>query len=274
MIRRINNPFGVPLSGSAAQLAGAGGGGFLPEAEALFAAMTVQPDEARKTLINDTVAALMAAGVWTKYQELYVFAAHDVQAALLNWKTPAQSATRLGTATFTVDRGFTGNGGTGGANTMRIDSFANVNTGIFTANSAHFSTYVNAGLGGDSNNIDCGTSVGGDAVGVLLGNGNTHWAIRDAGGSAVVVGAASGSWISTALNPTAFLYRNGAQVGTKAYGQVAAPASKFAWLGVADGTAWSNRRLAYGSYGSNLTPGEASAKHTALLAYLISVGAS
>jgi hypothetical protein len=83
------------------------------EATALFAAMTVQPDAARKTLIDNLIVSLKSAGVWAKLDFLYVLAAHDAQAARLNWLTAANLATVNGTTTFTTDRGYKGDGSTG-----------------------------------------------------------------------------------------------------------------------------------------------------------------
>src|SRR5262245_39221350 len=92
------------------------GGGATPvqaETTALLAAMTVQPNAARQTLINDLIYALKQSGAWAKMDFLYVLAAHDNQAARLNWKTAANLATVNGTCTFTVDRGYNGDGSTG-----------------------------------------------------------------------------------------------------------------------------------------------------------------
>lgn len=255
------------MSGSAAQSAGAGSS-FVPEAETLFAAMSVQPDTTRKTLIDSTIAALIAAGAWTKYEEFFMFAAHDVQAALLNWVNPAESAIRVGSATFTTDRGFTGDQ-SGGTGTMQIQSARNVNTGQFTSGSAHWSTYVNAGFGGDSNNIELGTSSF-NLLHVLAANGNYGWGIQNTSEGVVSPGA-SGSWIGSTSSPTATLYRNGASIRTRGHGGTTSEAAKMTWLGRP--SAWSNRRLAYGTYGSFLSSGEASAMHSILLTYLTAIGA-
>ena len=58
---------------------------FDPAATALFARMTVQPDNTRKALINSTIVGLKASGIWAKADALYVTAAHDAQSARLNW---------------------------------------------------------------------------------------------------------------------------------------------------------------------------------------------
>lgn len=87
-----------------------GGSSYDPAAVALFARMTTPPSDARKTLINDLIVALKAAGVWAQLLALYVTAAADAQAAGLNWISATYNLVPLSSPTFTVDRGYTGGG--------------------------------------------------------------------------------------------------------------------------------------------------------------------
>lgn len=97
-----------------------GGGGGTPgytfvnsEAETVVNAFSVAPDDARKELIDDLVGALKTAGVWTKLDVLYLVAAHDAQAARVNWKSPGTyDLTAVNSPTFTTDRGYAGDGTT------------------------------------------------------------------------------------------------------------------------------------------------------------------
>lgn len=89
------------------------GVGYEPEARALFARMTTQPDIARKQRINSLIVSLKASGTWGKLDALYVLAAHDAQAARLNWIQNAYNLTPNGTVTFTPDVGYQGDGSTG-----------------------------------------------------------------------------------------------------------------------------------------------------------------
>ena len=66
--------------------AGGGGGGSDADAAALIAAMSPAPDGTRQMLINDTIVALKAAGIWDELDELWLTAAHAEQAGLLGWK--------------------------------------------------------------------------------------------------------------------------------------------------------------------------------------------
>lgn len=88
-----------------------------PAAEALFARMTVQPDATRKKLINDAVVASKAAGLWNKLDALWLMAAHDAQAAGLNLISSNYTLSPVNSPTFTVDRGYQGNGTTSYLNT-------------------------------------------------------------------------------------------------------------------------------------------------------------
>lgn len=82
------------------------------DAQNYFAAMTVQPDATRKGLINDLFVGLKTDGVWAKPDWLILLASHDAQAARINARTPSKIAAAVNSPTFTVDRGFTGDGAT------------------------------------------------------------------------------------------------------------------------------------------------------------------
>ncbi|MCC5808613.1 MAG: hypothetical protein JJU00_19960 [Opitutales bacterium] len=86
-------------------------GSYSEEAEAVFSVMTTQPDATRKGLIDDVVTGLQAAGLWPKMHRLWVWAAHDSQAALIDWITATVDLTPVGSLLpFEADKGFYGNG--------------------------------------------------------------------------------------------------------------------------------------------------------------------
>lgn len=80
------------------------------ETDALIARMTTAPTTARETAINTLIKGLKDNGLWAKMDLLYVMAAHDEQAALLNWKGSSFNATNS-RMTFTTDWGFGENTG-------------------------------------------------------------------------------------------------------------------------------------------------------------------
>jgi hypothetical protein len=90
----------------------------VPEADLLIDTMTVRPQGNRAFLISDTIRRLKAADIWQKLDVLWMLAAHDAQAARLNWKAPASFAlTAVNSPTFTADRGYAGNGSSSYLNT-------------------------------------------------------------------------------------------------------------------------------------------------------------
>ena len=79
------------------------------ETAAIIAAMTVKPNAARTTAIDNLVYALKNGGVWAKLDVLYVLAAHHEQAGRINWKNPGTFDLTAGNSpSFTTDTGFTG----------------------------------------------------------------------------------------------------------------------------------------------------------------------
>lgn len=88
------------------------------ETTALLAAMTAQPDSTRIALINTMIEKMklyrtsFGQRLWDALDFFYVLAAHNAQAARINWKNPTQVATPVGTPTFTVDKGYVGVFGT------------------------------------------------------------------------------------------------------------------------------------------------------------------
>jgi hypothetical protein len=110
---------------------------FADESNALFsywAGIGDLPDATRRGHINTLIAGLKSDGNWTSFDLLYVMAAHSEVAARTNWKSPgdwviAASANH----TYTVDRGFTGNG----SGNLSTGFDLGVNGVNYTRNSAH-----------------------------------------------------------------------------------------------------------------------------------------
>ena len=102
-------------------------GGLDPSARAIINAFTTPPTPARKALINTTVKSLKAAGVWSLLDSLYILAAADSQAARVDWKRPATTATVTNSPTFAADRGYTFDGSTNYFDTAFTPSTQGVN---------------------------------------------------------------------------------------------------------------------------------------------------
>jgi hypothetical protein len=86
--------------------------GFEAETIALLARASVQPNSARATLINNLYAGMKSAGLFAKHDRFWINAAHDRQAARLNWVANNNDLTEVDAAnlSWTVDRGYQGNG--------------------------------------------------------------------------------------------------------------------------------------------------------------------
>ena len=112
--------------------------------------MSVQPDTRRKGLINTLIAGLKQAGVWSRLDAFYMLAAHDAQAARLNWVADAYNLTAVNNPSFEVDRGYTGNG-----INAYLDTGFNPATagGKFSLNDAHLGVWCLTDASEDKNDI-------------------------------------------------------------------------------------------------------------------------
>lgn len=89
-------------------------GSYLAETDALVARMTVAPSTGRKNAIdrfirNLKTGAISGSDIWAKIAGVYLLAAHDAQAARLNWKGASNDLTLVGAPTFLANRSYNGN---------------------------------------------------------------------------------------------------------------------------------------------------------------------
>ena len=122
-----------------------------PTALTLYNAMTVKPDATRFSIIDTTIRALKGQNVLglnsglidfkSKMDWLYVCAAHDSQAGLLDWFNPTTDvAVPVNSPTFTVNSGYAGNGS---SSYVAINRCPGYTAGLkYQANSAHVGWYV------------------------------------------------------------------------------------------------------------------------------------
>lgn len=248
------------------------------EAEALFTQMDTDgtaPDATRKGHINTLIVALKSAGIWAKCDRIYVLAAHEATAALIDWKTPGtDTLTAAGSPTFTVDRGFTGDGVdnklTGATN---YSSFTQ-----FTQNSAHLSVW-NRSTGVDDT-ILIGIAAAAtsfirprnalDQLGGFRCNGGAT-----TGGANGSVPDASGFFVSNRIDSTEQkCYRNGTQVGATGAVTSVSPAASPLSILYGNTSTFSSSEAAAATVGAGLTSTELTDQYDALLAYLQAVGAA
>jgi hypothetical protein len=236
----------------------------------IFAAFTTPPTAARKTAISDYVEALKTAGVWDILDVLYVFAAADSQAALINWKSPGTfDATITGAPTFTADQGFD-----------IVGASAYVNAGGYNPSTAGGNWALNSAHMG-LRSLTEGIAAGSDRyVGSNASSPWSHMIVRNTGdlmfsrinsGNTLNSGAnaeSHGHYVVTrGASDAVAHYKNGASIatGTPAVGGVTNGAMVF---GNDTNFGDASYRIASGSFGGFLDATQAGALYTADQAYM------
>lgn len=252
--------------------AGLGGGAYSftnAEAAAVVAAMTTEPDNVRKAVIDTLVGALKTAGVWTKTELLYVLGAHDSQAARLNWKSPGSNTlTAVNSPTFTTDRGYTGDGASSylnsGINASALTVFLqdDAHAGVWFRTAGSTGAY---GLGTDSGSIlRISGNLATNPERLVRINSSTNLTTDDNVTTGHVVGVRRDS-------ANQYSYRNGGGESTGAQvsqARTAAPVTILRAL-----TTYSDQQILFGHLGGQLSSGEITAYYNALNAYKTAIGA-
>ena len=238
-----------------------------PAAAALIGRMTSPPGGARAGEIDRLVRALREAGLWGKLHALYLLAAHDAQAARLNWVQDSYNLTAVSSPAFTADRGYAGDG-----------SGAYLDTGWAPSLGAQDSLCVGAWSRseGQSNVAIVGT---GTTNSLSLAPRSTLDQLVSRINSTTTnsyAGAASGvGWFTVNRSgPSATQsYRGGASVGTGSNAS-AAPASSSLCIGRFNSSQYSSRQIAAAVIAASLDASEQAALFAALTSYLAAVGAA
>jgi hypothetical protein len=146
---------------------------YCPQARALFARLATPPAPARAAAYDAMIRALLAAGVWSKLDALYLLAAADAATALTNLKQSSYGLTAVNSPAFTADRGYTGNGTTQYLNPGFTPSTA---SGQYTQNSASIfwwmRTRITVGAGADAVGV---YRVGRHRQRLFGPDGSGHW---------------------------------------------------------------------------------------------------
>ena len=242
------------------------------EAADLVARMSSAPNDTRKGVIDTCIGSLKTAGVWAKLDALYLFAAHDNQAALLNWKGATYDATAVNSPTFTTNRGFTG------VSTGYVDSNFNPTTASspkFVQNSATLGIWsrTSGAIGG----LSVGSSTA-QITPLYTDTVNNYFAckVNNVSGPEIVTGS-DGSALFTATRRGSAtgdgeFYRNATTITSTGFGTSATPTNatiRFCGIGAAD---WLGEALG-GFIGEQLSDTEVSDTYNALNTYRTAVGA-
>lgn len=238
------------------------------EASALLARMSVAPTPGRAAQIARLIRDLKTGGVWTKLDLLYVLAAHDAQAARLNWVGTAFNLTAVNSPAFTINSGYAG---TGGAAWLETSWSPAANAEKFTFNSSSMAAWVLNSRPGNTSRIMSTSNEYLKQVMILPRNtnGRVYPCMAD-GAVGPVVPDSSGFIIASRLSAgLSNVYRNGASLGTAASSDLRGsfPAETLLFL------AYSSDSLAVSFMGAGLTATEQAAAYTAFQTYLQAVGA-
>jgi len=258
--------------GRAASGLGFNGDGFTPQALALFARMSPTPSPARKVLINQTIAALIGAGVWTKLDVLQIYAADAQANALLNWISSSYNSTAVNSPTFTADRGFTGDGVSAYLNT----GYAASSGPKWGQNDHSFGRWLRTGPGGG------GMDLGAYEVGTLKSayiNSNVtgSYISLDSGTQQLISSSPIGSVTINRSSSGSFdIYKSGtfvSNVSAVSRGGSTLNMYVLAYNFDAVAATFSTNQIGAIYIGQALSAGEISALHTALQNYMTGVGA-
>ena len=236
-------------------------------AQAYFAAMSVQPDATRKGLLNDLIVGLKADGVWAKLDWLVLLAAHDGQAGRVNAVMPSKVAAAINSPTFTVDRGYAGDGA-----------------------SSYISFTENITAGGNFSGADTDNTLGCWATSATA-TGTTYLMSMQAsaqvyvrGNGTTAIGVRIGSATPVSLATTSPGHFTGTRIGTVTTGYIMGGGAVSATGGsvaISDiaclmrgGATYTAVRIGVAYYGAGLTAAEVAALHARLNTYMTAIGAA
>jgi len=253
------------------QLPGWGASIYSPQTLALLAAMDVKPSTARKGHINTLIASLIATEAWNKADVIYVLAAHDEQAARLNWKDPAvRTITAVNAPTFTVDRGFTGNG----TSQQLLPGVDLDQLGGYSRDDAHLAVW--SLTAGSLTSAECGCSVATYAhIISQYVNGQSYGRLNGPNYTIVASAAGDGFHLMNRVGQYDLRhYRNNVQVAFNGQTSAAIPANcALEYLSDTGDALYCARQLAAASAGRAFTSDERAALYAALTVYLNELGA-
>lgn len=269
----LSTMIGGPLSG---------GGGYEftnAEAETYVAAMSSQPDDTRKALIDTLFTNLKsgtvnATNTLAELDLLYLLAAHDSQAARLNAITPASFAlTAVNSPTFTADQGYASNG-----TSSYLDTGFSLETDgtNYILNDAHISIWSRTDQQDAGVDIGARDGSGDDESNVIIRNASDQGFARlntDDIVDNVSVTNSSGHFLGVRTNSTqSSLYRNGAIVGSAWNANSGAETNSDCFI-CARNTAgtpgnYTTRQYSIASVGGGMTANQIADFYAALNAYI------
>lgn len=187
-----------------------------PQAAA-FLARTSGLNGIHRTAYIKLINGLVADGLWTKIDALWIMATQDSATALLNLINTSFALTLTNSPTFAADQGYTGNGTTMSINT----GFAPASAGTaFSQNSASISAYIrnNRTTSNSHNIMGCSPTSGGTAFFISpLQTSTFQWSLNGTTFPTAANTTAQGFWqVSRTASNAMTVYRNGTAFTTNA----------------------------------------------------------
>lgn len=232
------------------------------DAQALFQRFDIEPTPERKQLISDRFVAGKAKSFWTKLDALWVHAAHGAEAGRLNWLSDRFDCLPVNSPTFTVDRGYTGDGVTSYLDTQYNPATAagikatrdSASLGI-RSNTDNQGTGSLAGFFNTATNPQTGTTIN-PRTGGNTASFRMHSHIDGAVNSPANIDSAIGMFTVVRTGPTSCLgYRNGAQVAASNFSSQPMVSGKYR-LGSIHNSSYRACQFSMGFVGASLTPQE------------------
>lgn len=252
-----------PARGLAEGVAVRGVRTLLPETEAVIAAMAVPPSAARAALMDNLVAALKACGAWGRFDGLFLTAAHEAQAARVNWAAPeGPGLNPINSPVFHVDSGYQGDGAT-----SYLETGQRQGQGLFLPEDHHAGLWATSSSGS-------GTAWGNGRNRIIPFSSGSVLATRSNSGTAVASPVSSGAGHAAFSRIAADRYRifkDGALLEEAEMSTMTAVNQEFVLLGYGTAssvTGLSSWRVGALHFGRSLDDGPMSAVAAALGRYM------
>ncbi|HUO50728.1 MAG TPA: hypothetical protein VMU25_04170, partial [Candidatus Paceibacterota bacterium] len=244
--------------------ASSGGGGSSSCSQATTFLSRVSVDAAHQTNYANLICGLVADGIWSKLDVLYIFATQNSSAALDNLISSSFTATPSGSPTFTVDRGYI----MSGSNLINTNYNFATNGTNYTQNAASIGGWTGTTASNYNSSWFTSTAYGGDTFIETYDPGSSVAAFSINGTAKMTIAntVASGMFAVVRSDAnTESLYHNGSLLSSQARGTVALENGTFE-------AGYGTIRAAFA--GGGLSASDVSNLYTLLSAYMQAVGAT
>ncbi len=233
----------------------------------------------RLTLVGNLIASLKTAGVWEKLDRLWLLAAENATSAAYDL-VGLNQITLVNAPTFTIDRGYAGNG-----TTSYIDTNFDPNNGVnkYLLNDAHYGFYNRtnqAATDAITMNSNNALADGVSEIDLKWSDGNLYCALNDNNFFAGAVAPADvrGIWtVTRTASNLVSIYQAGALFATSAIASINVSDYTFLVCAGRDGAGTvilpTTNQIGAAYMGGGLTAIEAAAFTTALQTYMTAIGA-